>query len=136
MDREELKHRTKLFALHVIRFVTSMPANAVSRVLGNHLLRAGTSVGANYRAACRARSRPDFISKIGVVEEEADEALYWLVVIAESGTVKSNGISSLIAEAQELVAIFTATGRSTKASGYLPNPKSGQIRNPKSDIRN
>lgn len=130
MDREELKRRTKAFALRIVRFVGSMPGNAVSRILGNQLLRAGTSVGANYRAACRARSRADFISKIGVVEEEADEALYWLEVIAESGIVKPDGVALLLAEAEELVAIFTATGRTTKASGRPPNPKCG-IRNPK-----
>lgn len=130
MDREELKRRTKAFALRVVRFVGNMPGGAVSRILGNQLLRAGTSVGANYRAACRARSRADFISKIGVVEEEADEALYWLEVIAESGTVMSDELSSLIKEAGELVAIFTAAGRSSKASDRLPIPKS-EIRNPK-----
>jgi four helix bundle protein len=76
VDREELKRRTKAFALHVVRFVSNMPGNPVARVLGNQLLKAGTSVGANYRAACRARSRADFISKIGIVEEEADESMY------------------------------------------------------------
>ncbi|MBI2000778.1 MAG: four helix bundle protein [candidate division NC10 bacterium] len=128
MDREALKRRTKAFALQVVRFVGSMPGNAVARTLGHQLLRSGTSVGANYRAACRARSRADFISKIGVVEEEADETLYWLEVISESGVVKPDGTSALIAEAQELVAIFTAAGRTTKARS--------QIRNPKFEIRN
>ncbi len=130
MDREELKRRTKAFALHVIRFVSQMPNNPVSRTLGNQLLKAGTSVGANYRSACRARSRADFISKIGIVEEESDESLYWLEVIGESGIVKSEEISDLMKEADELVAIFTATGRSTKASDRSVNPKS-EIRNPK-----
>ncbi len=130
MDREELKRRTKGFALRIVRFVNTMPKDGVARILGNQLLRAGTSVGANYRSACRARSRADFISKIGVVEEEADETLYWLEVITEAGIVKSDGVSQLMAEADELVAIFTATGRSAKASGRSTNPKS-EIRNPK-----
>ncbi len=130
MDREELKRRTKAFALLVVRFVTNMPGNPVARMLGNQLLKAGTSVGANYRSACRARSRADFISKIGIVEEEADESSYWLEIISESGIVKSDGVSRLMAEAKELVAIFTATGRSTKAGSPI------QIRNSKSDIRN
>jgi four helix bundle protein len=127
VDREELKRRTKAFALHVVRFVSNMPGNPVARLLGNQLLKAGTSVGANYRAACRARSRADFISKIGIVEEEADESMYWLEVIAESGIVKREQVSAMMAEAEELVAIFTATGRSSKAAG--------QTRHPKSEIR-
>lgn len=115
MDREQLKRRTKAFALHVIRFVSALPRNAVARILGNQLLKAGTSVGANYRAACRARSRAEFISRIGVVEEEADEALYWLEVIAESGIAEGDRTASLMTEADELVAIFTSTGRSAKS---------------------
>ena len=124
MDWEELKHRTKAFSIRIVRFVNTMPKDGVARILGNQLLRAGTSVGANYRAACRARSRAEFISRIGVVEEEADETLYWLEIITEASVVKSEGVSRLTAEADELVAIFTATGRSTKASGRSPNPKS------------
>ncbi len=130
MDREELKRRTKAFAIRIIRFVGTLPANTIARTLGQQLLRAGTSVGANYRSACRARSRAEFISRIGVVEEEADETLYWLEIITEAGIVKSDGVSQLMAEADELVAIFTATGQSTKASGWSPNPTS-DIRHPK-----
>ena len=85
-----------------------------SDVLGKQLLRSATSVGANYRAACRARSRADFISKIAVVEEEADECLYWLELLGESGLVSTPALRTLLKEADELTAIFTAAGKTAK----------------------
>ena len=81
MTEEELKNRTKSFALRVIKLVNSLPRNQMGKVLGNQLWRAGTSVGANYRAVCRARSRADFVSKLGVVEEEVDESAYWMEIM-------------------------------------------------------
>jgi len=114
MTEEELKKRTKEFALRVIRLTEALPHTRTGEVLGHQLPRSGTSVGANYRAACRGRSRPDFISKIGVVEEEADESLYWLELIVEAGLLPSQQVTDLIREAGELTAIFTATGRSAK----------------------
>ncbi len=114
MTTEELKKRTKELALRVIRLVASLPRTRVAEVIGRQLMRSATSVGANYRSACRARSRPDFINKIGVVEEEADETLYWLELLSESKIVKPESIQGLITEVQELVAIFTASGRTAK----------------------
>lgn len=84
MNRDELKKRTKEFALRIIKLVNALPNNPAGRVLRNQLLRAGTSVGVNYRAACRAKSKADFIYKINIVEEEVDESAFWLELIIES----------------------------------------------------
>jgi four helix bundle protein len=114
MDSGELKKRTKRFALAVVRFVESLPRRRTADVMGGQLLRAGTSVAANYRSACRARSRRDFISKITIVEEEADESCFWLEMFLEAGIVERTTISWLLNEAKELTAIFTASGRTAK----------------------
>ncbi len=115
MDSAELKNRTKQFALAVIRLVESLPSVKTSDVLGKQLLRSATSVGANYRAACRARSKADFVSKITVVEEEADESLFWLELLEESRLVDRNTTTPLIKEANELTAIFTSAGKTAKS---------------------
>lgn len=109
MNESDLKKRTKQFALRVITLVNSLPRSQTAKVLSNQLLRSATSVGANYHAACRGRSRADFISKLGIVVEEADESHYWLELIIESGLVKQERIKSIIQEANELTAIFTAS---------------------------
>ena len=109
MDAHPLKQRTKAFALRIINLVETLPATQTGQVLGRQLLRAGTSVGANYRAACRAKSTADFISKMGTVEEEADETLYWMELLAEAGLVKTAGLEGLSKEADELVAISVAS---------------------------
>jgi len=109
-----LKLRTKQFALRVIKLVEALPKNKIGDVLGKQLLRSATSVAANYRAACRARSKADFISKIAIVEEEADESLFWLELIAESGLMNTARLKDLTKEADELTAIFTATGKTAK----------------------
>jgi len=98
MTSEELKLRTKKFALRVINLIENLPKNSSGKVIGNQLLRSATSVGANYRAACRSRSKIEFISKIRVVEEEADESMYWLELIKESNIIKEVRISELIKE--------------------------------------
>jgi len=85
MNQDEMKQRTKLFALGIIRPVESLPKGQTSKVLGRQLLKSGTSVGSNYRSACRAKSVADFISKMGIVEEEADESLYWMELLIEAG---------------------------------------------------
>ncbi len=108
-DFEPLKQRTKDFAVRVIRLVDSLPNTIAGRRIGDQLLRAASSVGANYRAACRARSRADFVAKIGIVEEEADESAYWLELIADVGLMRSSRTRSLHAEALELVAIVSAS---------------------------
>lgn len=114
MDAEELKARTKAFALRVIHLVEALPKNRTGDVIGRQLLRAATSVGANYRAACRARSQVEFAAKIGIVEEEADESAYWLELVIEAGLVPAAKVQDLLAEANELVAIFVASARTAK----------------------
>ena len=114
MKTEELKLRTQKFALRIIKLVQSLSKGKVSDVIGHQLLRAGTSIGANYRSACRARSQADFISKITVVEEEADESLYWLELILEAGLIKKELLTGIMQEAKELTAIFTASGKTAK----------------------
>lgn len=110
----QLKTRTQKFALAIIEFTKKMEKDQASKVLSNQLLRAGTSVGANYRAACRARSKADFISKITIVEEEADECGYWLELIDMAQLMKHEMIIPLKREASELTAIFTASGKTSK----------------------
>lgn len=112
MDSEELKRRTKLFALKAIKMVESFPKTKTGDVIGRQLLKSATSVGANYRSACRSRSHADFISKISIVEEEADESLYWLEIAIESNLIGKNKVSDLVQEANELTAIFTSSRRS------------------------
>ena len=105
---EELLKRTKSFALRIIRLFRSLPRTPEVQIIGKQLLRSGTSVGANYRSACRGRSRAEFASKIGVVLEEADETVYWLELLVDTGSVKKERLDGLLKEACELVAIFTA----------------------------
>jgi four helix bundle protein len=128
MTQDELKARTKKFALHVIRLVDSLPDTTSSRVIGKQLLRSGTSVGANYRSACRAKSTADFISKLSIVEEEADESIYWMELLVDSGTVRAASLHDLMDEANQIVSIIVAAIKTTKSRR---NPQS-EIRNPKS----
>ena len=109
MQKEEFLKRTMAFGLRVIRLVESLPKRQVATVLGNQLLRAGTSVGANYRAAVRGKSRADFIAKMGIVEEECDEALYWMEMLIESGSIKPALLKSLIDEGNQILAIVVAS---------------------------
>jgi four helix bundle protein len=112
----ELQDRTKRFALRIIGAFARLPKSEEARVLGRQFLRSGTSVAANYRAACRARSAADFISKISVVVEEADETLFWLELIVEAKLVPSKLVESLIAECEELLKIFSASLATAKAN--------------------
>ena len=111
---QELRNRTKEFALRVVRLFRSLPRSPEAQVIGRQLLRSGTSVGANYRAACRARSRAEFVAKIGVVVEEADESAFWLELLIETGTFKRDQVSSLLTEALELTALFNASRTTIK----------------------
>ena len=113
MTESEMKQRTKAFALRVIKLVNSLSKDLVSRRLGDQLLRSGTSVAANYRAACRARSKADFISKLGIVEEEADESALWMELLIESGMVPQRRLEKLLDEANQLTAIVVASRKST-----------------------
>jgi four helix bundle protein len=109
MNESDLKKRTKQFGLRVIRLVESLPSSQTARTIGNQLLRSGMSVGANYRAACRGRSKADFVAKAGISLEEADECLYWMEMLQEAGIVPAEKLKELMKEADELVAIFTAS---------------------------
>jgi four helix bundle protein len=110
----DLRARTEHFALRIVRLFRALPRSDEARVLGNQLLRCGTSAGANYRAACHSRSRAEFISKLGIVLEEADETVFWLELLLEAGIVSPEKLGSLAKEADELTSIFVASLRTAK----------------------
>jgi four helix bundle protein len=112
MNKEELKERTKKFALRIINLVKALPKNNVGFVVGGQLLRCGTSVASNYRAVCRSRSRAEFISKLGVVIEEADESAFWIEIIIEAELVDQKLVENLLKEANEITAIMVASRKS------------------------
>jgi four helix bundle protein len=139
MNSVELKRRTKIFALDVIKLVEDLPKSAASKVITYQLVACATSVGANYRSACRARSKADFISKITVVEEEADESCYWLELLNESKLIDHKDFQKVHKEANELTAIFASSGKTSKQSLQTQNINSKQLpqfSNPKSEIPN
>jgi four helix bundle protein len=109
MSNDDLKLRTKNFALRIIKLVESLPNTATARTIGNQLLRSGTSVAANYRAACRAKSNADFIAKMGIVEEETDESQFWIEMLIETNLVKENLVTDLSDEAEQLIKIFVSS---------------------------
>ena len=111
MTKAELLTRTKVFALRILKLVDHLPRTTSGRAIGNQLVRSGTSVGANYRAACR--SRAEFAAKLGLVAEEADETVYWLELVRDGNLVPANKLGELLKEANELTAIFTAGQRSS-----------------------
>jgi four helix bundle protein len=109
MDQHEMKRRTKAFAVKIVRLFESLPQKRAAYVLGRQLLRCGTSVGANYRSACRAKSTADFVAKMGIVEEEIDETMYWLELLIEVGVLKAEEVEAILKEANELLAIVVAS---------------------------
>jgi four helix bundle protein len=111
---DELKERMKRFGLAIIRLVEKMPGGRAAAVVSNQMVRAGTSAGANYRSACRARSKADFIAKMGIVEEELDETLYWLEVSCEAGFLLRADVDGVMREAKELLAIAVSSIRTAK----------------------
>lgn len=111
---EQLRNRTKDFAIRIVHLFRSLPQAKEAQVIGNQLLRCGTSVGANYRAACQARSKAEFIAKIGIVAEEADETVFWIELLSDIGVLKKERLEPLRKEAQELTAIFTASRQTAK----------------------
>ena len=111
---DELKKRTKRFAIRVITMFRSLPRSEEARIIGRQVLRSGTSVAANYRAVCRARSRAEFIAKVGIVVEEADETVFWLELLIESSIVRESQLRPLLLEANELLAIFAASQHTAK----------------------
>jgi len=109
-----LQNRTKKFAIRIVKLFRSLPKTDEARVIGKQVLRSGTSVAANYRAVCRARSKAEFIAKVGVVVEEADESVFWLELLGETGIVQQKRLEDLLLEANELLAIFAASQRTAK----------------------
>jgi four helix bundle protein len=128
MTPRELKERTKEFATAVIRLVEGFPRAKAAETIGGQLLRAGTSVAANYRSACRARSRREFIARMGVVEEEADETAFWLDLSSDCRLADADRVAALRREAQELLAIAVASIRTARGARFS-NPQSA-FRNP------
>ena len=116
MDEKDLKGRTQGFALRVIRLTEALPKNRVADVIGRQLLRSGTSVGANYRAACRARSRAEFIAKLGIVEEELDESGYWMELLKDAGILEAGRLYRIQDETNQLLAIIVKSIKSAKAN--------------------
>ncbi|MDI9860471.1 four helix bundle protein [Flectobacillus roseus] len=114
--KELIKQRTKTFAIRVIRLVDSLPQTVSAQVIAKQIVRSSTAVAANYRASCRARSQAEFIAKLGIVEEEADESLFWLELLVESGIVKRDKLELLMTEANELTSIIVSSIKTAKRS--------------------
>lgn len=114
MNKDDLKKRTKQFGLRIMKLVDALPRNSLGRAIANQLTRSGTSVGANYRAACRGRSKAEFIAKLGIAEEEADESAYWLELIIEGGLLDRKRVAELLREAEEITAILAASRKTAK----------------------
>ncbi len=114
MTSDEFKERTKAFALRIIHLVDSLPTSRTAGIIGGQLLRAGTSVGANYRAACRARSSADFTAKMGIVEEECDESAYWMELLIEADIMTKSRVSSLLEEANEILSMIIASIKTSR----------------------
>ena len=133
MNANELKKRTKQFALRVLKLVAALPNTVAGRAIGGQLARSGTSVGANYRAACRGRSKAEFVAKMGTCEEEADESAYWMEVIIEGQLLKQNQVEPLLREAEELTKIFAqsriSASRSLARTKMLKNNRQSAIGN-------
>ena len=109
MNAEEMKARTRAFALRIIRLAESLPKTPTANTIRNQMLRCGPSVGANYRAACRVKSKPDFAAKMGIVKEEADETAYWIELLIDAGIVKLARVTDLLKEADEILSITVSS---------------------------
>ena len=117
MTREEMKNRTKVNANRVVKLCSALPVNWITLTLGKQLLRSVTSVGANYRAVCRAKSNSDFLNKLRVVEEECDESLFWMELLVDNNLVKASRLSGLMKEADEILAIVVSSAKIARSSG-------------------
>jgi four helix bundle protein len=124
MTREEMKARTKAYANRIVKLCAALPKDWVARTLGAQLLRSGTSVGANYRAVCRAKSTADFLNKLRIVEEECDESLFWMELLVENSFVKARRLTNLMKEGDEILAIVVASAKTTRSSTSVVNRKS------------
>ena len=118
MDEEQFKARTKKLALRVIKMVQTLPQEPSAAIIGRQILRSATSVGANYRAACRAKSTADMITKLKIVEEEADETLYWLELLVEAKIVPESRLDALMQETNEIVALTVSSGITRRKASY------------------
>jgi four helix bundle protein len=116
MTREDMKLRTKAYASRIVKLCSALPKDWVLRTLRQQLLRCGTSVGANYRAVCRAKSHADFIHKLRIVEEECDESFFWMELVIENGLVKPIRLKQLMAETNEILAIVVASAKTARSS--------------------
>ena len=116
MVSKDLKERTKQFSLDIIRLVSSLAHNVTAEVLGKQILRSGTSVGANYRAACRAKSKKDFINKLAIVIEEADETQFWIELLVSAELIERDKAATIWKEADELIRIMTASSKTSKSN--------------------
>src|SRR5512140_3191917 len=116
MTRDEMKARTKSYANRIVKLCEALPDRWIARTLGSQLLRSGTSVGANYRAVCRAKSTADFLNKLRIVEEECDESLFWMELLVENDLVNANRLSALMKEGDEILAMVVAAAKSTRSS--------------------
>jgi four helix bundle protein len=133
MDEQQFKKRTKQLGLRIIRLVESLPPKTSAQVIGKQLLRSATSVGANYRAACRAKSTADILHKLAIVEEEADETLYWLEMLVEAELVPESKLNKLMAETNEIISMIVASIKTIRTQNKNSSPKS-KIQNLKSKI--
>ena len=129
MNAAELKARTQKFSLRVLRLVAALPDNVQGRAIGGQLIRSGMSVGANYRAACRRRSKREFVAKIGVVEEEADESAFWIELIIKAKILREELVTPLLKEAQELAAIMAKSRISAMRSYQRSDNRQSAIGN-------
>ena len=116
MTRDEMKARTKTYANRIVKLCEALPDRWVARTLGKQLLRSGTSVGANYRAVCRAKSAADFLNKLRIVEEECDESLFWMELLVECNPVNARRLTSLMQEGNEFLSIVVASAKTTRSS--------------------
>jgi four helix bundle protein len=124
MNEQEFKKRTKQLALRIIKLINSLPPTTTGQVIGKQILRSGTSVGANYRAACRAKSTADLLHKLAIVEEEADETLYWLELLIEAEIIPAEKLNSLVQETNEITAMIVSSIKTLKSKQTNISPKS------------
>lgn len=116
MTRDEMKHRTKAYANRIVKLCSVLQGGWIAQTLGKQLLRSGTSVGANYRAVCRAKSNADFINKLRVVEEECDESLFWMELLAENKLIGASRLANLMQEGNEILAIIVSSAKTARTS--------------------
>jgi four helix bundle protein len=117
VTKDELIKRTKVFAVAVVKLVRTLPTDVATTVMSRQLVKSGTAIGANYRGSCRAKSRPDFISKMTTVEEEADETLFWLEMLVETNTVRKDAVAWLLDESEQLLRIVVASIKTARGFG-------------------